>query len=150
MCGIVGLYQWTGVPIDKVRLETMTHSLAHRGPDGSGVFIDGPIGLGHRRLAIIDPSQGQQPMTNENADISISFNGEIYNYKELQSELIKLGYRFKTDSDTEVILHAYDAWGEECQTRFNGMWALAIWDAKKRSLTFFTPCIIRVQYHFSI
>jgi len=134
MCGIAGIYQSTGSPIDQQRLEKMTLSLAHRGPDGFGLFIDGPVGLGHRRLSIIDPTLGQQPMENETASVVVSFNGEIYNYKELRTELKGLGYRFRTDSDTEVVLHAYEAWGEQCQSRFNGMWALAIWDAANRKL----------------
>lgn len=134
MCGIAGIYHWSDEPIDQQRLEQMTLSLAHRGPDGSGAFIDGPLGLGHRRLSIIDPALGQQPMLNQNGSLAVVFNGEIYNYRELRDELIALGYRFVTDSDTEVVLHAYDAWGENCQTRFNGMWAFAIWDAAKRSL----------------
>jgi len=134
MCGIAGIYQSTGVPVDELRLEKMTQSLAHRGPDGSGVFLDRQIGLGHRRLSIIDPSQGQQPMVNVDNSIAVSFNGEIYNYKELRTELKALGYLFRTDSDTEVVLHAYAAWGEQCQTRFNGMWALAIWDSTNRKL----------------
>lgn len=134
MCGIAGIFNWMDAPIDRLRLEKMVNALAHRGPDGSGVFFEGPIALGHRRLAIIDPSQGQQPMVNQSGSIAISFNGEIYNYKELQTELQNLGYRFRTDSDTEVILHAYDAWGEECHSRFNGMWALAIWDSLNRKL----------------
>lgn len=134
MCGIAGIYQASGAPVDKSRLEKMTRSLAHRGPDGSGIFLNGPIGLGHRRLAIIDPTQGHQPMVNEDSSIAVSFNGEIYNYKELQTELKTLGYRFRTNSDTEVVLHAYEAWGEQCQSRFNGMWALAIWDSSNRKL----------------
>lgn len=134
MCGIAGIFQWSGAPIDKGRLVKMTHSLAHRGPDGSGTFIDGHIGLGHRRLAIIDPEQGQQPMSSVDGKIVVCFNGEIYNYKELRQELVSLGHQFITDSDTEVILYAYRAWGEECLSRFNGMWALALWDVAEQKL----------------
>lgn len=134
MCGIAGIYHWSDAPIDRQRLEQMTQALAHRGPDGSGQFYDGPVGLGHRRLSIIDPTQGHQPMLNEQASLAVAFNGEIYNYQELRAELKTLGYRFKTDSDTEVILHAYDAWGEACQSRFNGMWAFALWDGNHKKL----------------
>jgi len=134
MCGIAGVCQWSGVPADRPALQRMIDSLAHRGPDGEGLYIDGPVALGHRRLAIIDPSQGQQPMLSSDGSVAVSFNGEIYNYMELRQQLKGQGCTFHTDSDTEVILHAYQAWGEQCLTRFNGMWALAIWDARERKL----------------
>jgi asparagine synthase (glutamine-hydrolysing) len=134
MCGIAGIYHLNGGPVDEQRLDEMTQALVHRGPDGFGSFCDGPVGLGHRRLSIIDPALGQQPMSNENSSVVVSFNGEIYNYKEIRTELKSLGYQFTTDSDTEVVLNAYCAWGEQCQTRFNGMWAFAIWDARSGSL----------------
>lgn len=134
MCGIAGIYQKSGAPINEDRLGRMVHSLAHRGPDGSGLFVEGPIGLGHRRLSIIDPTLGQQPMSNETSSIVVSFNGEIYNYKELREQLKGLGHQFRTDSDTEVVLHAYEEWGEQCQARFNGMWAFAIWDSQHKKL----------------
>ena len=134
MCGIAGIYQFSGAPVDEARLIKMTESLVHRGPDGSGKFIIGQVGLGHRRLSIIDPAQGQQPMINADNSIALSFNGEIYNYRELRTELQGMGYLFRTDSDTEVVLHAYAMWGEQCLSHFNGMWALAIWDARTRKL----------------
>ncbi|NOU13661.1 MAG: asparagine synthase (glutamine-hydrolyzing) [Methylococcaceae bacterium] len=134
MCGIAGICRWSGAPVETDRLDQMVQSLVHRGPDGFGLYINGPVGLGHRRLSIIDPNLGQQPMKNESESVVVSFNGEIYNYKELRTELLGLGYLFYTDSDTEVVLRAYEAWGEDCQHRFNGMWAFAIWDATNRKL----------------
>lgn len=134
MCGIAGVCQWAGAPFDKNQLQAMVDTLYHRGPDGSGIYTDGPIALGHRRLAIIDPEQGQQPMSTVDGKIVVSFNGEIYNYKELRQELVSLGHQFVTDSDTEVILYAYRAWGEACLSRFNGMWALALWDVAEQKL----------------
>ncbi len=134
MCGIAGIYHLDGQPAAKAHLLKMTSCLTHRGPDGEGLFTDGPVGLGHRRLAIIDLATGSQPMLNEDRSLAITFNGEIYNYREIRAELIKLGVRFHTESDTEVILHAYAVWGVECQTRLNGMWAFAIWDARNHRL----------------
>jgi len=131
MCGIVGLWNLDGEPVSPNELKCFTDSLAHRGPDGSDIYIDldANLGLGHRRLAIIDTSVGgRQPMSYAQGRYWIVFNGEIYNFLELKSELEQSGYQFKTDSDTEVILTAYHHWGEDCQSKFNGMWALAIWD----------------------
>jgi len=136
MCGIVGLWNFSRQPVSPFMLRRFTDTLAHRGPDGSDIFIDeeAGLGLGHRRLAIIDTSDGgRQPMSLEGRYWAV-FNGEIYNFVELRKELEGYGHRFKTDSDTEVILASYDQWGEECQLRFNGMWALAIWDARDRKL----------------
>lgn len=126
MCGIVGIYDRTGRPIDRELLQRMTSSLHHRGPDGQGFFVDGAIGLGHRRLSIIDVQGGAQPISNEDGTLQIVFNGEIYNYVELQKELAALGHLFRTASDTEVILHAYEQWGPGCVNRFNGMFVFAI------------------------
>lgn len=134
MCGIVGIYRQTGIPVDRLSLEKMTQSLVHRGPDGHGLFLDGAVGLGHRRLSIIDPALGHQPMANENESVVVSFNGEIYNYRELRKELKSGGCQFHTDSDTEVVLRAYETWGEDCQNRFNGMWAFGLWDARQSKL----------------
>ncbi len=116
------------------RLRAMTAAVTHRGPDGEGTYVDDRLGFGHRRLSIIDLSGGHQPMLNVDGTLAITFNGEIYNYIELREELKRLGYRFQTESDTEVILHAYDAWDTACQTKFNGMWAFAIWDRRRRRL----------------
>src|SRR3989338_8022250 len=117
MCGITG-FNWG----DKDLLNTMTNSLSHRGPDGHGYYIDKNISLGHRRLSIIDLSErGKQPMSNEEGDIWITFNGEIYNFKELRPELEAKGHKFKSDTDTEVIIHAYEEYGYDCLNKLNGM-----------------------------
>jgi asparagine synthase (glutamine-hydrolysing) len=108
--------------------------IKHRGPDGDGRYIDREIGLGHRRLSIIDLGGGAQPIGNEDGSVQIVFNGEIYNFIELRKELEAFGHQFKTRSDTEVIVHAYEQWGTECVKRFNGMFAFAIWDQRKREL----------------
>ena len=112
----------------------MTRTIAHRGPDGEGFFVDHEAGLGHRRLSIIDIEGGAQPISNEDDSLQIVFNGEIYNFIELRKELIGLGHQFKTRTDTEVIIHAYEEWGTECLNRLNGMFAFAIWDTRLRSL----------------
>ena len=113
----------------------MTDAIAHRGPDGEGVYIDGPVGLGHRRLAIIDLSPaGAQPMHTADGRYIVTYNGEIYNFEELRGELERLGLRFNSTSDTEVLLKAYAQWGEKCVESFNGMFAFAIWDKQKQSL----------------
>ncbi len=137
MCGIVGLWNLNGESVSPNKLKKFINSLAHRGPDGSDIYIDPQtrLGLGHRRLAIIDTSDGgRQPMSYADGRYWIVFNGEIYNFLELKLELEQHGYQFKTDSDTEVILTAYHHWGEDCQLKFNGMWAFAIWDREERKL----------------
>lgn len=135
MCGITGLWQLDGAPVNRSTLQAMTDSIAHRGPDGEGVFADGSLGLGHRRLAILDLSPaGHQPMSYGDGRYWITYNGEVYNFLELQHELETLGHRFQSSSDTEVILAAFAQWGRDCLLRFNGMWAFAIWDAHERTL----------------
>lgn len=134
MCGIAGIYDRTGQPIDRELLERMTSWLYHRGPDGQGFFVDRAIGLGHRRLSIIDVEGGGQPVSNEDESLQIVFNGEIYNFIELRKQLEAFGHTFKTRSDTEVIVHAYEQWGKECVERFNGMFAFALWDSNKREV----------------
>ncbi len=135
MCGITGILNFNGAPIDGDALKKMTTTLAHRGPDGDGYFIASALGLGHRRLAIIDLSDsGRQPMTTADGRYTIAYNGEVYNFKELRCELEGAGHRFRSRSDTEVLLAAYAQWGADCVTRFNGMFALAIWDGIERSL----------------
>lgn len=134
MCGIAGIYDRTGQPIDRKLLERMTSSLHHRGPDGHGFFVDRGIGLGHRRLSIIDVQGGAQPISNENGTLQVVFNGEIYNYLELRKELAALGHLFKTASDTEVILHAYEQWGSGCVSRLNGMFAFVIVNADDNTM----------------
>ena len=133
MCGITGIFNFNASqPIDPVGLKAMADVINYRGPDAEGFFIDKNIGLGHRRLSIIDLASGAQPMFSQNNVLVL--NGEIYNYIELKDELIKKGYVFKTNSDTEVVLKAYEEWGYDCQTKFNGMWAFALWDASKQTL----------------
>ena len=135
MCGIAGQFCLDGGEPDRELLTRMSEQLIHRGPDGVGTEIRGCMGLVHRRLAIIDLSDdGLQPMTNEDKTLWLVFNGEIYNYIELREELIKKGHRFHSQSDTEVILHAYEEWGTGCLQRFNGMWAFALWDEKSQQL----------------
>lgn len=134
MCGIAGIVRSDGVPAGVELLRAMTTVLAHRGPDGDGFFCEGPVGLGHRRLAIIDLATGDQPMASEDGSSVIIFNGEIYNFGELRRELEGRGATFRTRSDTEVILRAYEAWGVECLSRLRGMFAFAIWDKARRRL----------------
>ena len=134
MCGICGIFDLSGNPINRDTLAKMNSVIRHRGPDGDGELVDHEVGLGHRRLSIIDVGGGAQPIGNEDGSIQIVFNGEIYNFIELREELLKAGHSFKTKSDTEVIVHAYEQWGRDCVKRFNGMFAFAIWDAKKREL----------------
>lgn len=134
MCGIAGIFDLRGESIDQDLLVKMVGSIAHRGPDGDGLYCDREVGLGHRRLSIIDLEGGRQPLGNEDKTIQVVFNGEIYNFLELRSELIAKGHRFSTKSDTEVIVHGYEEWGRDCVKRFNGMFAFALWDQKKREL----------------
>ena len=130
MCGIFGLVDKTG-PVDADQVGRLTDLVAHRGPDGRGVRVSGNVGLGHRRLAIIDLSEdGAQPMRDRCYPIWVTYNGEIYNYLELRAELEALGFTFSTASDTEVLLAAYVCWGEKCLERFNGMWSFAIHDER--------------------
>lgn len=136
MCGIVGITSTSPVKGLPEQLGRMLAPIAHRGPDGNGTWIDpvGHCGLGHQRLAIIDPQGGHQPISNEDDSLWIIFNGCIYNYRELQRTLRDAGHHFKTGTDTEVILHAYEQWGEDCVSQFNGMWAFAIYDTRKKTL----------------
>ncbi|MFA6142141.1 MAG: asparagine synthase (glutamine-hydrolyzing) [Candidatus Omnitrophota bacterium] len=135
MCGIAGIVNLDRKPADRGILEEMVKSLRHRGPDDMGVYLDGFIGLGHARLSIIDLSKvAHQPMPNEDSTLYIVHNGEIYNYVELREELARLGHIFRSRSDTEVIIHAYEEWGEDCLKHFNGMWAFAILDIKKKEI----------------
>jgi len=135
MCGIVGEINLNGQDVKSETLQTMMEAIRHRGPDDNGEFIDNDIGLGFVRLSIIDlSSAGHQPMESDDGRYVLIFNGEIYNYIELREELIAQGYKFKTQTDTEVLLKSYIAWGEECLNRFNGMWAFVIYDTKSREL----------------
>lgn len=134
MCGICGIFDGGGAPIAPYILDSMMAAMRHRGPDGEGRHFDPGVALGHLRLSIIDLQGGAQPIGNEDGSLQVVFNGEIYNYVELRNELAAFGHQFKTRSDTEVIPHAYEQWGLDCVTRFNGMFAFAIWDSRKSEL----------------
>jgi asparagine synthase (glutamine-hydrolysing) len=133
MCGIAGIYH-RDAPVDEKLLRRMTRALTHRGPDDEGYHCRSSIGLGVRRLSIIDLAGGHQPISNEDGRFTIVFNGEVYNYLELRDELMACGHRFATRTDTEVIVHLYEDLGAECLTRLNGMFAFAIWDEAKQEL----------------
>jgi asparagine synthase (glutamine-hydrolysing) len=135
LCGIVGIVDLKSKrPIDRDLLVRMNTSIAHRGPDGDGVHIEPGVGFGHRRLSIIDLSGGAQPIYNEDGTVVLVYNGEIYNYKPLMEELMARGHKFRTHCDTEVVIHAWEEWGAESLRRFNGMFALALWDQKRECL----------------
>ena len=134
MCGIAGIVNLHGNPIDQGLLRNMIGMVQHRGPDAIGTYIDKRVGLAHARLSIIDLAGGQQPMHNEDKSVWITFNGEIFNYRELRQDLIRKGHTFATQSDTEVIVHLYEEEGEECVRYLNGQWAFAIWDANRQRL----------------
>ena len=136
MCGICGkIYFDEDCSVTTLELQVMANTLAHRGPDGSGVWVDGNVGLAHRRLAIIDLRVvANQPMSNEDGSIRITFNGEIYNFRELRADLEARGHIFQSNSDTEVIVHAYEEYGRGCLERLRGMFAFAIWNARTRTL----------------
>lgn len=131
MCGIAGYIATNDAGVSSELIQRMTDAVAHRGPDGTGTWLSGKVALGHRRLSILDLSDmGHQPMADAESGCVISYNGEIYNYLELREQLIARGYRFVSETDTEVILKAYDCWGQSCVGRFNGMWAFAIHDPR--------------------
>jgi asparagine synthase (glutamine-hydrolysing) len=135
MCGICGVLSLDGSPVTKPVVQAMAQSLVHRGPDGSGVYVNDNVGLGHTRLRIIDlSSAAQQPMPNEDGTLWIVFNGEVYNYRELRESLKASGHPFRSHSDTEVILHLYEEKGEGCVEELDGMFAFALWDARRRRL----------------
>lgn len=135
MCGIAGALHFNGEPVSQIILKRMTDAIAHRGPDGEGHYIDGAFGLGHRRLAIIDLSAaGHQPMATEDGRFVIAYNGEVYNFNELRVELEAVGHRFHSRTDSEVVLKALAQWGEKALDRFNGMFALVLWDKQKKEL----------------
>ena len=135
MCGIAGIFHLeTAKPVDPARVRAMLDAMPHRGPDGSGVWTAPGVGLGHLRLSIIDLAGGAQPMLTEDESLAVVFNGEIYNFAEVRAELEAKGHIFRTSSDTEVILHGYRQWGEDCVHRFNGMFAFALFDARAQSL----------------
>jgi len=135
MCGIVGLINLDGEPASPVYLKRMTDAIAHRGPDGEGFVIDGAVGIGHRRLSIIDlSSAGHQPMQTSDGRFVLSYNGEVYNFQELRVELEAKGHRFRSRTDSEVVLQAWCEWGVKALERFNGMFAFAVWDRREKEL----------------
>jgi len=135
MCGIAGIFNYgDGEPVDPMQVEMMTATLRHRGPDSGGLHVDGRVGLGMRRLKVIDLETGDQPMANEDGTVVTVFNGEIYNFAELRADLERRGHVFRTHSDTEVIVHQYEEDGPRCVERFRGMFAVAVWDGRRREL----------------
>jgi len=134
MCGIVGFVRNDSKAIDEALLSRMCNAIRHRGPDDDGFYVNGPVGLAMRRLAIIDLKSGRQPIHNQDRSSWIVFNGEIYNYLELREKLEKLGHRFYTNSDTEAIVHAYDQYGVDCPKHLRGMFAFAIWNELTQEL----------------
>ena len=134
MCGLAGIFRADMGAIDAPLLARMTGAIRHRGPDGDGFHVERGVGLGHRRLSIIDVQGGHQPMYNEDDTVAIVFNGEIYNFEALRPELEALGHVFRTRCDTEAILHAWESWGPDCLSRLNGMFTLAIWDRNRGQL----------------
>ena len=135
MCGIVGIFDLEARrAIDPELLAVMNETQVHRGPDGYGFHLEDGTGLGHRRLSIIDLSGGKQPLYNEDSSVVVTYNGEIYNFQSLAEELVGLGHTFRTRCDTEVIVHAWEQWGEACVDRFNGMFAFAVWDRNQQTL----------------
>jgi asparagine synthase (glutamine-hydrolysing) len=135
MCGFAGkLAPSAQAPIDRHLLSAMAAAVAHRGPDADGFYVGDGVGLAHRRLSIVDIAAGQQPLTNEDGTVWVAFNGEIYNFADLRADLERAGHRFRTHSDTEVIVHGYEQWGDACVEHFRGMFAFAIWDARRQRL----------------
>src|SRR5262249_8089837 len=135
MCGFEGQFNvQRREPVERETIVRMARSIAHRGPDDEGFFITGPVGLGFRRLSIIDLAGGHQPMSDAEETVWVIFNGEIYNYLELRRELEADGHRFRTRSDTEVIVHGYKEWGDDVFNHLNGMFGVAIWDSLRRRL----------------
>jgi asparagine synthase (glutamine-hydrolysing) len=134
MCGIAGIIRWNGQPVREDEIRTMCRLMVHRGPDEEGIHLDDGVALGMRRLSIIDLEGGQQPVSNEDGTIWVVFNGEIYNYQELHRQLVRSGHRFRTESDTETIVHLYEEYGPRCVDHLRGMFAFAIWDSRHKRL----------------
>ena len=134
MCGIAGIVCSNNKNIEKKLVHKMTDLISHRGPDGYGYYFSEGVGFGHRRLSIIDIDGGSQPMSDKQKLIWLTYNGEIYNFKDLRRELINKGYTFQTNCDTEVVIYAYKEWGEDAFSHFNGMFALALWDENNKKL----------------
>src|SRR6266850_4626033 len=138
MCGIVGALSLKGTRIDEEVIASMRQQILHRGPDDQGIYLDSNLGLGHTRLSIIDLSPlGHQPMSSESGDTWVVYNGEIYNFEQVRKDLEELGHQFRSKTDTEVIIHAYEQWGENLVERLNGMFAFALWDDRRKKLLLF-------------
>src|SRR3989442_12888588 len=151
MCGIAGYYPSDhGSPADSVVLRSMTDAIVHRGPDDEGFHVQGGVALGMRRLAIIDLETGQQPISNEDGSIWVVFNGEVYNYLELRADLISRGHRFKTRSDTEVLVHLYEERGDEFVTAINAMAAMALWDSRRQRLVLARDRLGKKPLHYAL
>src|SRR6478609_6938516 len=136
MCGIAGLVRFDGGPPEPAVLERMAEAIRHRGPDGDGYWIHGNVGFAHRRLSILDlTAAAAQPMVAADGTSALIYNGEIYNFRELRRELEKMGCRFRSSGDTEVVLQALRAWGVDALTKFNGMFALAWWNGRDQTVT---------------
>ncbi|HEX4741031.1 MAG TPA: asparagine synthase (glutamine-hydrolyzing) [Caulobacteraceae bacterium] len=151
MCAIAGLFDIKGSrPFDPARLRAMTLAMSHRGPDGAGEHLEPGVALGHRRLAIIDLAGGAQPMRTPDGAVTVTFNGEIYNFRELRAELEAVGAQFRTRSDTEVLLHGWRAWGESLFARLEGMFALALWDATGQQLVLARDRFGKKPLHYAI
>ncbi|MGH9425054.1 MAG: asparagine synthetase B family protein, partial [Terriglobia bacterium] len=135
MCGIAGIFNYkNSAPVDALEMRRMAGTMVHRGPDDEGFYVSGPLGFAHRRLSIIDLAGGHQPMFNEDGSVGIIFNGEIYNHEELRRELEAKGHVFRTHSDTEAIIHAFEEYGSDFERRLIGMFAFALWDERRRML----------------
>ena len=134
MCGIAGIVGCDQLgPDDSARAIAMRDVMSYRGPDGAGLHTDAHAALAHRRLSIIDLAGGHQPLSNETGAVWVTYNGEIYNHRDVRAQLEAAGHGYRTHSDTETIVHAYEQWGDECVQRFRGMFAFAIWDAGART-----------------
>ena len=135
MCGIAGVFRFSkDAQVDPATIRQMCRTMIHRGPDDEGIYTEGPVGLGMRRLSVIDLATGNQPISNEDGTVWIVFNGEIYNHAALRQQLIALGHRYSTHSDTETIVHLYEEYGRDCVQHLRGMFAFAIWDSRNRVL----------------
>src|SRR5919109_1681570 len=134
MCGIAGIIRFDGRPVLEHEITAMCRAMVHRGPDDEGIYLGDGVGIGMRRLSIIDLNNGHQPISNEDGSVWIVFNGEIYNYQELQRDLEQAGHAFRTASDTETIVHLYEEMGPRCVERLRGMFGFAIWDVRPRQL----------------
>ncbi len=150
MCGIAGIVGSRGDVIDASDIRQMCQTIVHRGPDDEGFYVEGPVGLGMRRLSIIDLSGGRQPIHNEDESVWIVFNGEIYNFPQLRSELLDRGHQFYTHSDTEVIVHLYEEMGADCVQKLRGMFAFALYDASKQSLLLARDRLGKKPLHYAL